>query len=297
MRAYHSRAMELALKAHGVPPRRLAEIVSLYKRRSAKMKPINRNRAAVSQARARFASIIRGLFETERPKIAAQIASLIVRTAKDDSDRVQAILNELDFDGWVTLVIDGEKILVHIVVDGADLGVEQIGRKKLAPGITDQVNQAAADWARERSAELVGMKYAPDGSLIENPNAEWAITDSTRDLLRSDVADAIENGLSTAELSDKLAESYAFSDARAEMIARTEVAMADIQGSLIAYKASGLVVGKRWLLSDGHDAEDECDDGAAAGVVGLDDDFNGVGDPPVHPHCACDVLPVLAGEE
>ena len=205
------------------------------------------------------------------------------------------ILGEIEFDGWVTLIVDSEKILVHIMVDGSGQAFAQLG-EDASPRMMDQVNEAAAQWAKDRAAEMVGMKYAADGSLIENPNAEWAITSSTRDLLRADITAAIEEGLSTDELANRLTESYAFSDKRAETIARTEIASADVQGSLIAYKASGVVSGKEWVLSDSHDVPDECDEADDMGVVDLDSDFGGIGDPPAHPACECDVLPVLAEE-
>jgi hypothetical protein len=265
------------------------------KRRPKKLKAINRNRAAVRAARASFAKAVKNVFDLERPKIAAQISALIRRTTKAEGDPVDNILPELDFDGWVTLIIDGEKILVHIVVDGSGQAFAQVG-SELTPALTDQVNEAAAQWAKERAAEMIGMKYAADGSLVENPGAEWAITESTRDLLRTDVADAIEQGLSSKELADRLAGSYAFSDERAENIARTEIANADIQGSLIGWAQSGVVDGKEVLLSDSHDEPDDCDEAADMGVVPLEDDFGGLGDPPFHPNCECDVMPVLAEE-
>jgi hypothetical protein len=238
---------------------------------------------------------VKKLFKSERPKIAAQIVRLIARTTKADDDQIEKILGDLDFDGWVTLVIDGEKILVHIVVDGSGQAFSQIG-EELTPELTDQVNEAAVAWARDRAAAMVGMKYEADGLLVENPNAEWAITESTRDLLRADVADAVEKGLSTDELAAQLTEAYAFSDARAETIARTEIANADIQGALIAYKESGVVEGKEVILGSEHDEPDECDEAADMGVVPLEDDFGGLGDPPYHPKCVCDISPVLMAE-
>jgi hypothetical protein len=107
----------------------------------------------------------------------------------------------------------------------------------------DQVNEAAVEWASERAAELVGMKYErPTARWCPTRTRRWAITDSTRELLRGDVAAAIDEGLSPAELADRLEESYAFSSTIAPMtIARTEIADADIQGSLIAYRESGVV--------------------------------------------------------
>jgi hypothetical protein len=285
----------------GASPARAEQIVRRYveltkKKRPKKLKPINRDRGAVKAARSALAKEIKALFDKERPNLAHQIATLLRRTGKSDDDRVESIMSELDFDGWVTLVVDGEKILVHIVVDGSGEAVTQVGQK-LSPAMLDQVNEAAVDWARERSAEMVGMKYAADGTLAANPNAEWAITDSTRELLRTDVAKAIEEGMSPAELGDLLEESYTFSSDRADTIARTEIANADVQGSLIGYAESGVVEGKELILSDSHSDPDECDDAAAMGVVPLEDDFSGLGDPPYHPNCECDVLPVLSEEE
>jgi Phage Mu protein F like protein len=166
----------------------------------------------------------------------------------------------------------------------------------MTSSIVDQVNEAAVEWARERAASMVGMKYLADGSLAVNPAAEWAITESTRELLRADVAAAITEGMSTDELAEYLAKSYAFSDDRAEMIARTEIANADIQGSLIGWRESGVVEGKEVLLSSEHEGPDECDDAADMGVVPIDDDFGGLGDPPFHPRCECDISPVLMAE-
>jgi hypothetical protein len=290
-----------ALLEDGVPAPRAEKIVDRYreltkKKKRRKIEPINRDRMVVKAARADLAKQLEHLFKRERPKVAAQISQLINRTAKSDDDRVEMILGELDFDGWVTIVVDGEKILVHVTVDGSGEAIAQIG-KKLTPILTDQVNEAAVEWARERAAEMVGMRINVDGELVPNPNAEWAITDSTRELLRGDVASAIEEGLSPADLADRLAASYAFSDDRAMTIARTEIANADVQGSLIAYRESGVVSGKELVLSDAHDDPDECDDAAAMGVVPIDDDFGGLGDPPYHPKCECDVLPVLAEED
>jgi hypothetical protein len=108
-----------------------------------------------------------------------------------------------------------------------------------------------------------------------------------------DITDAIEEGTSTDDLADQLEENYAFSEARAETIARTEVATADVEGNLQAYRDSGVVEGKEWILGSEHpDIGCECEDAADMGVVPLDDDFGGIGDPPAHPNCECDMLPV-----
>jgi hypothetical protein len=237
----------------------------------------------------------------QAPKLAAQITQARARLGKGaeraaEDDDVDAILAALDLSNWGTLARDVEPLLVRIAQDGITVAFKQIGYTP-SREITDQVNAQALAWAKERAAELVGKRVLADGTLGDNPNARWAITDSTREQLRAAVADAIEEGTSTADLAAALEESYAFSEDRAETIARTELARADVEGNLTAYRDSGVVEGKEWILGSEHGDADECDEAAAMGVVPIDDDFGGIGDPPAHPNCACDVLPVLATDE
>ena len=214
---------------------------------------------------------------------------------REARDLAEEILAQLDLGDWSSLVPEVQSLLLSIAEDGVRAGFGQIG---VIPSreITTLVNDHAIAWAQDRAAELVGMRVTESGELVENPNAEWTITDSTREMLRSDVTQAIEDGTSSAALGDQLEASYAFSAARAETIARTELAHADVEGNMMAYRDSGMVSGKEWLLSSEHEEQDECDEAEAMGVVDLDDDFGGIGDPPAHPRCACDVVPVLAAD-
>lgn len=167
------------------------------------------------------------------------------------------------------------------------------------PGITDLVNEKAVEYAKQRAAELVGMKWV-DGELVPNPNAEWRIDDSTREMLRGQVTQGMDEGWSNDRLADEIVDknAYAFSDDRAEMIARTETAMADVAGNMAGYRESGLVVGKKWITAGDDEVSLECELNGDAGVVGLDDAFpSGASEPPEHPNCRCDVVPVLAEDE
>lgn len=196
--------------------------------------------------------------------------------------------------GATVLIDDMTQILEDLVKDSGAEALVQVGIADDSR-IVNLVNERAVAWAQNRAAEMVGMKYNAAGELVENPNAQWRIDESTRDLLRGDVTTALEEGWSNDRLADELESSYAFSGDRSETIARTETANADVQGNLQAWQESGLVVGKEWIT--GAACCDECAelDGV---VVGLDDDFpNDGGDgPPAHPNCRCDVKPVLADE-
>jgi hypothetical protein len=260
---------------------------------------IDRNRATIAHSREAMASRLASFLRAKRHHVAASIVSAITtaeKVAKAESlsdeerqrliDRVQAATNLGD---WGALVPEVTRLLTAVTVDGIAAGFGQIGERA---DLTDLVNEQAVAWAEARAAELVGMRVE-GGRLVENPDAEWRIDEGTRTLLRGDIADAIDEGLSTAELADHLTGSYAFSDDRADTIARTEMAHADVAGNLLAYRDSGVVEGKEWVLGSEHDDDDECDEAAAMGVVPLDSDFGGTGDPPAHPRCVCDVFPVV----
>lgn len=159
----------------------------------------------------------------------------------------------------------------------------------------DLANDRAAEWAKERSAEMVGMKWI-DGRLEDNPDAEWSIDQSTRDMVAELVTQAIEEGWSNDRLASEIGDSDAFSDSRAEMIARTETAMADVQGNMAAYGAAqeaGIELLKEWLTVGDDAVSDDCQANEDAGPIPLDDAFpSGADAPPEHPNCRCDVLPI-----
>ncbi|CAN5785305.1 hypothetical protein BH11GEM2_BH11GEM2_26480 [soil metagenome] len=248
-------------------------------------------------ARAKVAAVVAPFLTAKAPTLAAQIAAardaLTKMSTSEARDIAEQILAELDLGDWSALVPEIESLLLAVTEDGISAGFGQIGLLA-SDALTEQVNAQAVAFARDRAAELVGMRYNEAGELIANPRAEWAITDSTRAMLRIDVTTAVEEGTSTADVAAQLQDAYAFSSERADTIARTELARADVAGNMMSYRDSGVVEGKQWVLGSEHEDEDECDDAAAMGVVDLDDDFGGIGDPPAHPRCVCDVVPVMA---
>ena len=156
-----------------------------------------------------------------------------------------------------------------------------------------QANEQAIAFAQGRAAELVGMRWDDDaGEWITNPNPEWAIDGTTRDNIQSLTTQAMEEGWSNDDLAQRIQDDEGFSDARAEMIARTETAFADVHGNMDAYEASGLVDATEWVVGAGEC--DICEENAAAGPVAMGEAFPSGDDmPPAHPNCRCDVLPVV----
>ena len=269
----------------------------VVEKRKKKLSGIDRQRKIVLEARGKFKKLIAGALQKARKETRKLTMPEIQKADVYIDAELKRILSELKFRGFAMVMDGASGILEAITKDGVYQALLQVGLSE--ENFTGQMNEKALKYAKDRAAELVGKRRLPDGTIIDNPNRKWAIEDSTRDMLRGDVSKAIEEGWSTKQLQDQLWENYAFSDERAEMIARTEIAFADSRGNQIAYKESGLVSGKEWILAPNHADEDECDDAAAAGIVPIDQPFPGVdvGEPPAHPHCLCDCLPVLEGEE
>lgn len=204
-------------------------------------------------------------------------------------------VKKMDLGDWESLVMVFQPQL-NTVAKRA--GLQALAQLKITDEVsTESVSEEALKFAKERSAELVGMKYV-DGELVTNPNAEWAITDSTRDMLRGSIEAGVNDGLSVDALAEKLESSYAFSAERAQVIARTELANAHTQGNLDSWKNSGVVAGKQSVLASEHDIDDICNQAADDGVVGIDSLFStGDAGPPYHPNCECALFAVLGERE
>jgi hypothetical protein len=153
------------------------------------------------------------------------------------------------------------------------------------------LDKAALEYAHERAAELVGMRVTSEG-MTPNPNARWAITETTRETLQGLVEQAFEDGWSPAQLSKQIQEAAAFGRQRAMMIARTELARAQVAGGLRT-AAEGGVTHKRWLINPASPTaiEDECGGNAKDGWILVAANFSS-GDvgPPQHPNCECTLV-------
>jgi len=149
----------------------------------------------------------------------------------------------------------------------AELGVE---------GSFDVTNPKVIKWIKAHCGDLI-----------------VSITDTTFDALKATLTEGIKLGESIPKLAARVTEQYADCKGyRAVRIARTETITASNQGALQAYKQSGVVEKKEWLLSA--DACDICLDQAAAGAIPVDDNFPGGFDAPTaHPNCKCAILPVI----
>ena len=165
-----------------------------------------------------------------------------------------------------------------------DAGIELLGQVGLDDDedIVNQVSERAVIAAREQAGELISQ-----------------VDESTRNMIRDVIADALEDNVGTDELADRIAQSAAFDDDRATLIAHTEVRDANERGvvnGLRAARDAGNNVKKYILL--GPNPCEICQENADAGAIDIDEVFpSGDSEPTFHPRCECSVSAVIAEDE
>lgn len=249
---------------------------------------IDRDRNSVSVLKAQLYGYFKAFFAAKGADIAAQASTAYDALNKADQDKAAEIIESLVLD-WADLVPDLAEHLIEITKDGVVAAAAQL--EMTDAGITDLAFTRAEAWARDRAAEMVGMKWI-DGELVTNPNPAWSITQTTRDMIYVDVNRAIEEGWSNDQLAAAIKENAAFSDSRAMLVAETETHFADVSGNEAFYKETGI---KEW---EWFTAEDERVCPVCASnheqVREIGKEFpSGHTKSPAHPRCHCDMLPVV----
>jgi len=212
-------------------------------------------------------------------KVAQRITSAYPATeklSKADKDLIQQLIDKLNAESLgEELTGELENATTAAFRRAAAYGAKQVG---LVVGeITEQVDEAAVKYAKVRGGELIKD-----------------LADTTEKDMRSLLERAVAEGMSVDELSDAIEGMGAFGEARANTIARTELANAHVQGNVQGWKESGLNIRKVSLLGDLHDIADICDECADAGEVDMEAEFvDGATFPPYHPNCICDISPVI----
>jgi len=225
-------------------------------------------------------------------KKASLVETTKVAKAADDPKDIDEIVDAIMADiTWSELVDIVEPDLNAAYIEGATVGLKEV--EAIAPNgveintLISEVNSVAGGWAKDRAAELVGMKWVDD-EFVTNPNAQYAITDTTRSMLRLTIAEAFDSETTMASLESAIQTAGAFSADRAELIARTEVSMAQTAGNYAGWVKNGNVEATRWQVSADHEICDECDANEDAGPVKLGEAFpSGDLHTPAHPRCEC----------
>lgn len=227
------------------------------------------------------------------PNASKKYAKLLHKSVEDDAKEfADAVIKSLK-EEWETLPAQVREPLQSSMSSGIGQGLLQIEFSNA--GMIAAANRVAQAYAVDRAAELVGMKYDDEGNLVENPNAQWAISDTTRDRIRQIIAESFEEETPISEIKDAIQEaleeeatgSGIFSEARADLIARTEVARAQVGGNFDVWQKSGVVKSIKWLTSEDERVCDVCD-GNDNVVVQIGKPFPS-GDimPGAHPLCRC----------
>jgi hypothetical protein len=238
--------------------------------------------AREQEAASRIASVL-SLWGRKFSLIIARVG----KAERSTESIVQGVMDELDLDGFSTAMAETIRADLRAAFKAGGLQAVQSAALDVS---TELADARASEFAAYRSAELVGMSRAADGTFVPNPNAEMSITETTRTALKDLTTAAVQQGWSAKDLRDAIESSGTFSDVRAMTIARTELANSYVGGQIDSYRASGVVTHKESLLADTHPQIDECDDAADAGIIEFeapfptdDDDFA----PPYHPNCLC----------
>lgn len=226
-------------------------------------------------------TVARGVLLAQRKAVTALFRDRATKLAKVSDDDVTAALQEIHDHPWDDAAREKLRgLLEALATQRAAAALDHVGDHM--PQTDDefllllhQANDEAVAWAEDRVGNLV-----------------TEVSDTTRDAINELTAAAIRDGLTNDELADQIAAGFGFSDARAEMIARTETANADSAGTMIGFRASGVVQEKQWDPDD--DPCPECQENADAGPIPLDDLFpSGDDASPAHPNCECSVLPIV----
>ncbi len=269
------------------------------------MEPLNREREARKREEEAYARVLAAFLTDHKASIIKPLLEAYTplpdngnksfkATDKEIEKEIERLILKLDLRSFEDLPPKLQKIYKDMAEDGMVLTIEQFRDtmdEEAFAATLKLVNERAVQMAKDFSAQLVGKKWV-DGELVDNPNAYWRIDESTREMIRNDVSTALQEGWTNERLAKELMDPdhAAFSSARAQMVARTEMADVDIQANQAAWRLTDMVKEKIWLLSS--DPCELCEENAAVGQIGFDEDFPN-GDPPVHPNCSCDVAAVV----
>lgn len=152
----------------------------------------------------------------------------------------------------------------------------------------DYLQPAVTAWASQNAAQLV-----------------TSIEQDLKTKLKAQIAGGLSEGKSLYQIRDEIGalqndeDQVLFSQARAGLIARTEVIRAHSQGAAIGYEKSGVVRGMKWL--DGQSgACPKCRELnnkiVPLGQPFYSDPHFGDGLPPRHPNCHCAVAPITVDQ-
>lgn len=151
---------------------------------------------------------------------------------------------------------------------------------------------AIQELTTDRLAWLIGKRVDKSGNVVDNPKAEYRISNKTREDISSNIKTGIALGEDRATMTRRL-DKIVSNPGRAEQIAQTETINAYGQGILEFGRESG-ATGKEW---EDVNATDVCAQNAAEGIIPLEANFmSGDSSPAAHTGCRCNLRIVYENE-
>ena len=259
--------------------------------------PVSVTRPAAQRALRAVRRSVEDALDAARAAVVAQVRDRLESLGVGKATPVD-FSGDLDLSSLEVLLDDVGGAYEKLALDTAMVSLAMIGVEKQSD-LVDVVNERAVRAARDSAARLVGKRILDDGTIIDNPDPKWAITESTRDMVRDTITRGLEDNLGSDAIIAELEDAYAFSPARAEMISRTEIADVNSQASMETYREArdyGVKLKKSWIL--GEDPCEICQANADQGSIPLDDEFDSGDDTaPAHPNCECAVIPEVEEDD
>ncbi len=178
--------------------------------------------------------------------------------------------------------------------------------------LADVQGGLALSFAGEKVQEFILTQALKDIIAASTKNMADSVNATTLDKLNTTLAEGVQNGEAIGTLEGRVNSVFGELDGnRSEMIARTETLKASNAATVEAYRQTGFVTEKVWVINPDACPECEAFDGK---VVGLDENFvqrgdsysyqdasgqtqesvatyDDVGEPPLHPNCRCTIVP------
>ena len=168
---------------------------------------------------------------------------------------------------------------VRLNTEHARLAASNLQRNGANADLLDYLDPRALAWAEDHGADL--LIAGADG----NP-----LTDILRMLIRQTITKALKDAATRGELVDNLRNVYAFNLKAAQVIAQTEIRLAQGYGGLAGAIADGMKV-KNWLLSNDEGVCPLCEANAQQGWIAIDLPYaSGALAPLDHAGCRCDAV-------
>ncbi len=200
-------------------------------------------------------------------------------------DKATEIAAAVDYSGLTLAFDDTQNALQAVAADGSRTEVAKLVAEM--PDIATELESRGIDFMNHEDPNAIKWASTRAADLISSDGDGGMLVDATRNMIRATITQALENGQTLGELAEKLADSYAFSEARSELIARTEVRNAREQGAYFGAKGVGMEQ-KKWLLSNDEGICPVCEANAAQGYIPITKRFSSGDQAPLaHPRCRC----------